>query len=128
MIRSSAPLVLRLILVPTLGLVLLLGSVSVVWAENAVLRNESPGAIVVQTVTVIRGVSKRDQYPLKPGDFTPKIATDTEKLVIVLDGKTGKVMFRDVLKPNPKLQGFSILYDPKANAMRMKPQPRLPEP
>ena len=51
-------------------------------AEYVVFRNECKMSVVVQTASVVRGVLKRDQTLVKPGEYTEKITLDTDKTML----------------------------------------------
>ena len=78
-------------------------------AEYVVFRNECKTSVVVQTASVVRGVLKRDQTLVKPGDYTDKIALDYDKTITICDGKTGKILFRDPLRATTKPLAYGIL-------------------
>ena len=82
-------------------------------AEYVIFRNECKAAIVVQTASVVRGVLKRDQALLKPGEYTGKISLDSDKIITFCDGRTGTVLFRDPLRATTKPLAFAILPAPK---------------
>jgi hypothetical protein len=99
-------------------------------AEYVIFRNECRGSIVVQTATVVRGVLKRDQALVKPGEYTGKIPLDSDKIITFCDGRTGKILFRDPLRATKKPLAFGIL--PGANGKvrvekRMMPTEKPPE-
>src|SRR3954471_4530622 len=69
------------------------------WADNVVFRNECRSSVVVQTAVVVKGVIQKDQPTLlRPGDSTDKIPTDVDRIVIVYDARSNRMLFRDVLK------------------------------
>ena len=78
-------------------------------AEYVVFRNECKVAVVVKTAAVVRGVLKRDQILVKPGDYTDKIPLDTDKTITICDGRTGKILFRDPLRASKKPLAYGIL-------------------
>lgn len=80
-------------------------------AETASFRNDCRAPLVVQTATVVRGVLKRDQCLLRPGESTPKMTLDTDKVVTVYDGKTGRLLFRGALRVSTTPLNYSIVPD-----------------
>ena len=78
-------------------------------AEYVVFRNECRTAVVVQTASVVRGVLKRDQMLVKPGEYTDKISLDTDQTITICDGRTGKILFRDPLRASKKPLAYAIL-------------------
>ena len=78
-------------------------------AEYVIFRNECKTSVVVQTASVVRGVLKRDQALVKPGEYTGKILLDYDKTITICDGRTGKVLFRDPLRATKKPLAFGIL-------------------
>lgn len=95
---------------------------AVLRAESVVFRNECSGSVVVQVAAVVRGMLKRDQALVKPGESTPKIPLDTDKIITIYDGKTGRALFRDALKMSTKPLAYSIVYDPRTGRVRMVPK------
>lgn len=91
-------------------LVLLLPALAL--AETVTFRNDIRGkAVAVQATSVINGVLKRDQYLLRPTETTPKIKTDYEKVITVTDPRTGRVLYKDVLRASKKEAAYSITLD-----------------
>jgi len=78
-------------------------------AEYVIFRNECKTSVVVQTATVVRGVLKRDQALVKPGEYTGKISLDSDKIITIRDGRTGKVLFHDPLRASTKPLAYGIL-------------------
>lgn len=100
---------------------------AVLQADSFTCRNDCRLPVVVQIVSVQRGVPKRDQGTLKFGETSPKVPLDTDKVLMIFD-KSGRQMFREVIKVNPKPQQFSIVPDPRfPNRVRLMvippPQP-----
>jgi len=91
-------------------------------AENVVFRNDCRSSVVVQTAVVVKGVVQKDQpVLLRPGDTTDKIPTDMDRIVTVYDARSNKMLFRDVLKADPKNpRAYAILPDPQVmNKVRL---------
>jgi hypothetical protein len=87
---------------------------TLVQAETVIFRNECRSSIVVQTSTVVKGMVQRDQPNLlRPGEYSPKINFESDKIVTVYDARTNRVLFRDVLKYTKMDLGYSIQPDPK---------------
>ena len=95
----------------SLTLLTILAAASAVRSEYVVFRNECQAPVVVQTASVVRGVLRRDQALVKPGEYTDQIPLDCDKLVTISDGRTGRVLFRDPLKASKTPLGFVILPD-----------------
>ena len=99
-------------------------------AEYVIFRNECKVSVVVQSASVVRGVLKRDQTLVKPGEYTGKIALDSDKTITICDGKTGKILFRDPLRSTKKPLAFSILpvpNMPKVRVEKRQPPGETPE-
>ena len=94
-------------------------------AEYVIFRNECKTSVVVQTASVVRGVLKRDQALVKPGEYTGKIALDYDKTITICDGRTGKILFRDPLRASKKPLGYAILPNPTNGKVRVE-QRQLP--
>jgi hypothetical protein len=91
-------------------------------AETVIFRNDCRVPIVVQAATVQRGMLKRDQCLLRPGESTNKMPLDTDKIITVCDGKTGQVLFRDALRISKTPLHYSIAPDPRMpGRVRMVP-------
>ena len=93
-------------------------------ADNVVFRNECRVSVVVQTSTVIKGQVIRDQPRLlRPGDYTPRISLNVDRIVTVYDARTNKMIFRDVLRASKKPSAFAIQPDPNVmSKARMVPR------
>jgi hypothetical protein len=84
-------------------------------AQTVVFRNELKIPLVVQTATVMGGVLRRDQSCLvRPGESTPKIKTDVNKVITIFHGRTNQALFRDVIKANRQDRLFGIVVEPAA--------------
>ena len=92
-------------------------------AEYVIFRNECKVSVVVQSATVVRGVLKRDQALIRPGEYTGKLALDSDKIITICDGRTGKVLFRDALRASRKPVGYAIL--PVLNMPKVRVEKRL---
>ena len=91
-------------------------------AVNVVFRNDCRSSVVVQTAAVVNGMAQKDQpMLLRPGDGTDKIPTDVDRIVTVYDARSNRVLFRDVLRADPKNpRGYSIQPDQQApNKVRL---------
>jgi hypothetical protein len=91
-------------------------------AETVNFRNECPTPLVVQATHVFRGVLKREQYLLRPGESTPKVTLDCDKLLTIQDGKTGRVLFRNALKAHKTPRGYSIVMDRTTGRVTVLPR------
>jgi hypothetical protein len=94
-------------------------------AETVTFRNDCRVSVVVQTATVQRGVLKRDQCLLRAGESTTKMPLDSDKVITVFDGKTGRTLFRDALKKSKTPLYYSIAPDPR-NPSRIRMMPTKP--
>ena len=77
-----------------------------------------------RSVTFLKnhGTPQKDQpMLLRPGDHTDKIPTDVDRIVTVYDARSNRVLFRDVLRADPKNpRGYSIVPDQQAtNKVRL---------
>ncbi|MFO0841096.1 MAG: hypothetical protein U0797_01690 [Gemmataceae bacterium] len=96
--------------------------------ETFAFRNDCKEALVIRVSTVQRGVLKRDQTLLKAGESTPKVAHKTDTLVLVLDGKTGRELFRDVLRVSKTPVSYGIVPDPRRpGRVAMKQLEQMPQ-
>src|SRR5947207_3287742 len=83
-------------------------------AEDVVFRNECRTSIVVQTGVYVNGMLNKDQpVLLRPGEATDKIKANVERIVIVWDARTNRVLFRDVLKADRNPRTYGIQPDPQ---------------
>lgn len=100
---------------PMLGVLILCLTPLTGRAQMVMFRNECRSPVVVQVTTVDKkGVIRRDApMLLRYGDCTEKIKTDVDKVITIVDNKTNRVLFRDVLKANKKDRYFSIVFDPR---------------
>ena len=89
-------------------------------AEYVVFRNECKTSVVVQTASVVRGVLKRDQALVKPGEYTGKISLDSDKTITICDGRTGKILFRDPLRATKTPLAYAILPNPNNGKVRVE--------
>ena len=110
-------------LVLSLTLVVALAVPAACRAEYVVFRNDCKASVVVQTASVVRGVLKRDQALVKPGEWTDKIPLDSDKTITIRDGRTGKILFQDPLRSTTKPLAFSILPVPNAAKVRVEKLP-----
>ena len=78
-------------------------------AEYVIFRNECRAPVVVQTAYVVRGVLKRDQALVKPGEYTNKLSLANDQTITICDGRTGKILFRDPLRASKKPLAYAIL-------------------
>jgi len=93
---------------------------AVLRAETVVFRNEIHGTVIVQTLTLDRGVLRRDQASLlRYGETTPKIKLDADKVVTIYDGKTSRILFRDALKASKKPLYYSIIYNQRLGRVQL---------
>lgn len=80
-------------------------------AETVVFRNDCRAAVTVQTVTVVGRLIKRNQYVLRMKESTPKIKLDMDKVLQITDPRTGRVVFKDVVRVSRKPVAYSIVVD-----------------
>lgn len=78
---------------------LLFGTVTTAHAESLELRNDCGCPIIVQAVSVCRGVFHRDRpYLLPPGAATPRITLPGDKLLTISDARLPtRVLFQTVV-------------------------------
>jgi hypothetical protein len=87
---------------------------SSVLAETVTFRNDCRYAVVVQLATVEKGVLRREAACLlRCNEITGKAKLNTDKLVIVYDGKSNRILFKDVLRVSKTELNYSIQPDPK---------------
>jgi len=107
-----------------LALILLMGLVpSFSLAETVVFRNETPVPIIVQVSAVQRGVLKRHQHLVLPTQSTPKMPTETDQIILIFDAKTGRMLFRDVLKASMLPLSFGIIPGKLPATLLVVPRP-----
>jgi len=93
-------------------------------AEYVVFRNDTRKSVCVQAVWVQRGVARRDQSTIRPGETTPKLGLDVDKVITITCGQTGQVLFREGHRASRKPLGYHIRPDPnRPNRVRLIPQP-----
>ncbi|MFO0881132.1 MAG: hypothetical protein U0840_27730 [Gemmataceae bacterium] len=98
-------------------------------AESFGFCNDCRVPVIVQIASVQRGMLKRDQILLRAGESTPTMPLNSDKVITVCDGKTGRVLFRDALRMNSTPQNFSITPDPRMpTRVRMVATPATPPP
>lgn len=104
-----------------------LGVPALLRAETVIFRNECRVSVVVQTASVVNGMVQRDTpMLLRPGEYTPKIKLDTDKIVTVFDARSNKVLFREKLLMTDKELGYGIQPDPNAmNKVRLYERKRM---
>src|SRR5262245_19174476 len=81
-------------------------------ADTFTFRNDCRVPLVVQVSSVQRGVLKRDQGMLRPGESTAKLPMDSDKVVTVYDSRTNRILFRNVLKMRKAPALYSLEPDP----------------
>jgi hypothetical protein len=91
-------------------------------AESLYFRNECKYPVVVQGVSIVRGVLRRDRpYMLKPGDSTPGIMLPGDKIITVYDAKVpNRVLFQGAISAGAKDQYFGIVPDKMPPRVRME--------
>ncbi len=107
--------------------VLLIGwSAAPASAETLVLRNDCNAPIVVQAVSVFRGVFRRDRpYLLRAGDTTPGIVLPGDKIITVYDAKVpNRVLFQGTVSGGLIDRHFRILPPPPRVRMQLLPPSR----
>jgi hypothetical protein len=93
-------------------------------ADTFTFRNDCKEAVVVQVATVQRGVLKREQVVLKSGESTPAMPLDADKVITVIDARTGRIGFREVLRVSKTPLSYGIVPDPRApGRAAMRPLP-----
>ncbi len=103
--------------------VLIVGAVpAVVHGETFSFKNECQASLIVQILTVQKGTLKRDQCLLRHGESTPKLPLDTDKMITVLDAKTGRILFREALRVSKTPLNYAIVLDQRnMSRVLMKP-------
>jgi hypothetical protein len=93
-------------------------------AQTLIVRNDASAPVVVQAVSVCRGVYRRDRpYLLRPGDVsTPGITLPGDKIITVYDATIpNRVLFHGSLPACPRNQYFRLLPDGPHPQLRMQP-------
>jgi hypothetical protein len=98
-------------------------------AETVMFRNECKGAVIVQTMTLVKGVLRRDQPSLlRYGECTPKLKLDADMVITIYDGKTNRMLFRSSLKASTKPLYYSIIWNQRLMQVQVitaKPPPAM---
>src|SRR5262245_19686470 len=81
-------------------------------ADTFTFRNDCRVPLVVQVSSVQRGVLKRDQGMLRPGESTAKLPLDSDKVITIYDSRTSRILFRNVLKMRKAPVTYSLDTDP----------------
>ena len=116
----------RLPLLAVLILCLMAGDLR---ADFFVFRNDCKVPLIVQVATVRRGVLMRDQALLRAGEATLKTPLESDKVITIVDSRTSRIIFRNVLKVRKKPAYFSLAPDPIfPTRLRITEIPPLPEP
>jgi hypothetical protein len=94
-------------------------------AESVYVRNESPGVVVVQAASVVRGVLRRDPpYQLKAGEITPAIMLPGNKIITIYDARN-RVLHQSVIQATTNDQHYGIVPDmpPRVKIESRRPFP-----
>ena len=92
-------------------------------------RNEVPTPVIVQTVTAIGVVTRRDKPTLLPPGGIVNLPFDGDKIVTIYDPRSNRVLFRNALKQVPAPLAFGIIVDPRLpGAVTTVPRPLLIKP
>jgi len=100
--------------VVVLAVLLLGGSATPASAETLVFRNDCKAPVVVQVVSVFRGVFRRDRpYLLHPGDITkPGVALIGDKVITIYDAKVpNRILYQGAVPSSSLDRHFSIVPD-----------------
>jgi hypothetical protein len=94
-------------------------------AETITFRNECRIPVVVQTFSVVRGALKRDRaVSLRSNEASPKITLDTDKLVIIYDGRVpNRILYRDGVRLSKKPLYLGIVPDVVPIKVKLMPRP-----
>jgi hypothetical protein len=95
-------------------------------AETLYFRNECKTPVVVQAVSVVGGVLRRDKpYLLNAGDRTPGIMLPGNKVITVYDSKVpNRILFQGVIPAGRVDLYYGIV--PGAAAPKVRMMPRRP--
>jgi hypothetical protein len=95
-----------------------------VQAETLEFRNDCKAPVVVQAVSVFRGVLRRDRpYLLNPGDKTPGITMLGDKVITVYNARIpNQILFQGAIPSGMVDLSFSILPDLPGPKVRMEQQ------
>lgn len=102
-----------------LGGVLLLALAAPLDASTVLFRNECPAPVIVQATRVYRGMLRRDQYLLRFGEMTPRLLLESDQVITISDGRTGRLLFRDALKASKTPLQYSIVPDRMTGRIRL---------
>lgn len=94
-------------------------------ADTAILRNECPWPVILQATHVHRGMLRRDQALLRPGEAM-RVSLEADKLVVVTDSKTGRVLLRDALKASRTPVQVGLVVDRATGRVRLLPRHTAP--
>jgi hypothetical protein len=96
-------------------------------AKELSFKNDLRGSVVVQTVTVIRGVTRRDKPELlAPGETSSTMPQDGDKIITVYDGRSNRILYRNTFKVAPKDCHYSITIDPRLGKVVLVPRRVMP--
>lgn len=83
-----------------------------VFASSLTFRNECRSSLVVQTSTLVRGAMQRDQpYLVRPGETTPRLPFERDKIITVYDGRSSRVLFQGIQRHSRGPIRYSIQPD-----------------
>ena len=82
-------------------------------AETIVFRNECRAAVTVQTARLDRGVYRKDRpIQLRPGEASPRIPLDADKLVIITDARMpNRILFKNGVRCTKRAVYVGIVPD-----------------
>jgi hypothetical protein len=97
-------------------------------ADKLVFRNDCTAPVVLQAVTLHRGVVQRERpYLLNPRDSTPEIAMRGDRILTIYDARCpNRVLYQGALASEPGNQRYSILPDQPAPRVKLQRRPMTP--
>src|SRR5262245_25929384 len=82
-------------------------------AMTLTFRNELRVAVIVQTVTSVGGMTRRDKPALLPPGKMVTFDLDGDKIFTVYDARSNRVLFRSALKDTGRPVSMGIVLDPR---------------
>ena len=113
-----------------LALLALAGVASAAPAQSLQLRNETGGAVVIQTSAIVRGALRRERPALVlPGDMAPPVVLPGNKILTIYDARTpNRILFQGVIPASMEDQFYGILLGTTPQRVPPRTAPLLPQP
>lgn len=83
------------------------------WAKTLTFQNELRGAVLVQTVTSIGGMTRLDKPALVGSGGMVTFKFDGDKLYTIYDARSNRVLAKGLLKQMGKPVCLGIIFNPR---------------